>query len=1089
MPTRPLLLFACLLACPAVAEQPPLPIEEPAEPPLVVRESQPLVDLGTSVQRITPDGFRLKFTAAGMIPREGKEPAPIVGDISRVDGRWVAGTASTPGYNQATHALEIVEGTASDSEIRIKLKATIKPDRWVPADKQTRQLTFTIRTQVKPLDAQADADPSKAGQFWTVLPKSGEPGLRIVGQAAIDNSPYAGEASGGAVAGTLSVPIAPARWNMGTLNEAGDAVRFGFDMGKQRGNWNHARLAQLGFDGSRDLSAWDGLRVAIRTDQPRDDAHVALWLREEDGSWYYVKYAASLIDRQNQAVLLWEDFSEAEWVSPSNHMDEDYVLDVSTTAVVGIGVVNSLGVGEVGFELTGIDRVKVDRPQREPAQAAVTGKLLSVQGHDVVPPGIFGGYAPDLPQRLRPGSQRYLYAGSYPRIPEQHHLHIAADDIQDAAKLSEQLRDKDQVSIASLRQALLADKAGKRLVEDIDKGRPLGTDRKALENAGKALTGVLRNRDLFGIEPGTDGWTPDAATLALMEQAEAGSINDTQQMRLNRTLLSVATQNAIAGPPAHGPSEAFYVDCLGERKEPAWLLSSANWEQRLDSLGRSFARNAKANDYVAHFEFWNEPYLNWAERSRVAFNLKFYDVENAGEDKPVRVMYRGKEGNTPGPVIPHFAWRKGKDGKWEVYDTTAFTFWSGRGNGWIYDQMFGVVAKAIKEEDPETRVIAGWGFRWHEDHWAAWDMLYKPTIDRNIQYIDAIHEHHYQGDTTAMNGSYEVLTAYGVTAHDKWLYSYNTETNDLVDAPARGGIDTPAKAANAKNYRRMTYNLRDMLYCVYQSPDKKVARALIHWPATSEGSTICMELLKNLRGRLIETQSPDPDVWVVASVDGTDPQALPPGAVAGKDQQHYTVLVFNNHRQPREVRLHIAAPTGTQFGDALIETVTVDDAFQLHHAQNQERNGTTFDQANHAITVPGRGVWKVTYTLGGRIQPDAAAEVSRHQTFSADILQHAKRGQPLHTTIKLDPAKLASASRAWLRIVVEDVERGEGAVTLNGKAHPLPHAIMGDNNNRIVQIPVEPGDLKADNDVVFTVNGGNFAGYRVAMASLVVERR
>jgi len=36
---------------------------------------------------------------------------------------------------------------------------------------------------------------------------------------------------------------------------------------------------------------------------------------------------------------------------------------------------------------------------------------------------------------------------------------------------------------------------------------------------------------------------------------------------------------------------------------------------------------------------------------------------------------------------------------------------------------------------------------------------------------------------------------------------------------------------------------------------------------------------------------------------------------------------------------------------------------------------------------------------------------------------------------------------------------------------------------------VELTDLKADNDVTFTVNDGNFAGYRVAMASLVLEQR
>jgi len=53
-----------------------------------------------------------------------------------------------------------------------------------------------------------------------------------------------------------------------------------------------------------------------------------------------------------------------------------------------------------------------------------------------------------------------------------------------------------------------------------------------------------------------------------------------------------------------------------------------------------------------------------------------------------------------------------------------------------------------------------------------------------------------------MNGSYEVLAAYGMARHGKWLYSYNTETNDLVDLPARGHVDTAEKAKAASRYKR-----------------------------------------------------------------------------------------------------------------------------------------------------------------------------------------------------------------------------------------------------------------------------------------------
>ena len=48
------------------------------------------------------------------------------------------------------------------------------------------------------------------------------------------------------------------------------------------------------------------------------------------------------------------------------------------------------------------------------------------------------------------------------------------------------------------------------------------------------------------------------------------------------------------------------------------------------------------------------------------------------------------------------------------------------------------MASGIKAVNPGAVCIAGWGFRWHEDHWGAWDMIYKPTIDKNIDLIDGV---------------------------------------------------------------------------------------------------------------------------------------------------------------------------------------------------------------------------------------------------------------------------------------------------------------------------------------------------------------
>jgi len=89
------------------------------------------------------------------------------------------------------------------------------------------------------------------------------------------------------------------------------------DMGTRRVNWNHHRTAYYEFPQPRDLSAFTSLRVAVRTDRPREDASVTVWLAEENGSWYHLEDAVPLVDKANEALLRFDDFVLAEWVAPA----------------------------------------------------------------------------------------------------------------------------------------------------------------------------------------------------------------------------------------------------------------------------------------------------------------------------------------------------------------------------------------------------------------------------------------------------------------------------------------------------------------------------------------------------------------------------------------------------------------------------------------------------------------------------------------------------------------------------------------------------------------------------------------------------
>jgi len=117
----------------------------------------------------------------------------------------------------------------------------------------------------------------------------------------------------------------------------------------------------------------------------------------------------------------------------------------------------------------------------------------------------------------------------------------------------------------------------------------------------------------------------------------------------------------------------------------------------------------------------------------------------------------------------------------------------------------------------------------------------------------------------------------------------------------------------------------------------------------------------------------------------------------------------------------------------------------------------------------------------------AKAQVQRAQYFSKAILQRVGRDKPVTVQVPVDAAQLKSARRAWLRLVVEDISPGEATVALGDQVLPLPRAMTADNNNAIVEVPLPLEKLSANNSLEFRVEKGNFDGWRLDMASIVLE--
>lgn len=1042
MPIRSPLLLALACACP------------------VVPAAEPFIDLEASVQTIAEDHFRASVQLNQVQIPGVERPTNLSLQFSWVHGE--VKSASARGWNRAGHQLDVSGLTVANGRITGTAQITIQPDRWIPKDKQPIPFSVDLDLAISERPAEqgrgmVGGGPAPQAQLWNIA-------------GTWQQGDTSGAASGGG-----HLPPGRDSFDMGTWD---DGLVLDLNLGTKRRNWNNgAAMARYRFSEARDLSQADGITISLTTEQPRTDATVTLWLEEADGGWYYHTGSIPLAANEVTYTARFADFSEAEWIAAGNHMDQDFTLDTDAIASFGVGVSNPLGIGKVSFTVTGLELAEFIEEAQAPASVTIDGRMLSVNGHDVIPGGVFGGFAPDLPLRYRPGSLRQLHtlAGSGATNPVSRSRALREGMITDAAAMVsavfEPANPVQAAVIGALEERWRNGLERRRKKLDQGNERELRNFRRGLAQRMSWIQGRrwLVAQDVLEAA----GHSELAAALAALPEEVSGDQRD-QLVDLNRQLMNAAFPGALEIPAAPVvPPGLFSLDCHGERTQPATFFKQHNWREHLRNSGRQFAENAAAMGYRTHLEFWNEPYLNW-QTQRLNYKNKYFREDLATEGGPVTV--KRPEGQEE-EVVPHYQWRRKGDG-WEVYDPTAFTFWSGQGSGWIYDEMFAEYASAVKETDPKVQVVAGWGFRWNEDHWAAWDLLYKPTIDRGIEWIDGVHEHHYQGDPTATLASYEVLTAYGVTEHGKWLYGYNTETNDLVDAPARGAVETPDDIRQNKTYRVGTYNLRDLIFACAMIPDKARSRSLIHNDDFRAETDMSIGSLVDLRGRLVHATSNDNDVIVAAAIDGTDPDF--PRAQGG---HALVVAVFNDHRDAREVALNFAAPEGTSFISGQVRTPWRE-AGSFAIDMEPKPLEVSGDQFTQTLVIPGRGAWIATIELDG--PPPAETQVSRQQFFSATLLNKIEPGTSLSHPVTIDADSLVAAESAVLRTVIENIDEGEAVLTYGDQTVVLPRTITADNGPQLIEIPLELSALSPDTDLVFSVGDGVHAGYRVDMASVIL---
>jgi hypothetical protein len=793
-----------------------------------------------------------------------------------------------------------------------------------------------------------------------------------------------------------------------------------FDLGTRRRNWTHAKWTVVDLSNYAALANATGVRITVTTANPRRDAGVTLALRESDGTWYSHPWASDLSAETNSAFVRFQNFSPPAYHNPpqGSFKDENDRLDSGAIDKLAIGVVNPLGVGEVSFRVEAVEPVTERREPLETVPVEVTGRLISVNGTDTLPVGIFGAYNLKSVDG-KPRTERYR----------------------------------------------------------------LGMDRRMEYNK-------YSNRTVYG--------------------------NDITPIMIN---------------------------AVGDRTQASAWMDDASWRDKYRKAGLELGAAAKAAGRKVYLEFWNEPYLNWANDNRIHFDPKFYDMTKAEEGGPVHLK-------TTGEVLPHLKWtkdfdappwnwtragrrewRRGRtaDGKWSIseharpyktphykwrqmvnelnppdevadgetyeakgktytaftpwhiYDETQFTYWSGRGMLKPYIEPLEVYATALKEAGGKfVEVIVGWGNRPSEDHWAAFDMLYKPTIDAAVGVIDAYNDHDYGSDPRLMPANYEVVTGYGQAEHGKWLHAYNTETASNADPQAVGEVKVSGDAFKFQWVSRKIAAVLDF------SVGK--CRGLAHfgvgggfWSDSGEG--VAMDLMRNLRGRLVETRDPLSDLYVTSTIDGTDPMAPRPDDLP--DRQELVTLLLNDGPEARTVQLNVRPPEGARFTDGMFRKGVIDWEAGKPSMEEAEVPVNPDSYAAEVRLEPGIP-YVLTLGLDGEIDAGAPASVTRTQTFANAFLQDVTPDAPLTVSIPVENA--SGASRPVLRIVADHIRPGEAEVDINGVTVPLPEVVSPENHSLVVQVPLlDAVPIRESNELVFRITDPAQAGFLLGSASLIVE--
>jgi hypothetical protein len=398
-------------------------------------------------------------------------------------------------------------------------------------------------------------------------------------------------------------------------------------------------------------------------------------------------------------------------------------------------------------------------------------------------------------------------------------------------------------------------------------------------------------------------------------------------------------------------------------------------------------------------------------------------------------------------------------------DPTQYGYLPGRLGAEVWSQIFLAASEAAKAANPHVLLGGPSSPAFGDDDYHLFENYVARVLDACHNRLDFLTEHHYGGDPRKTAAEYEVATAYLDTRHGRRLPIYNTEANDL----------------GASNAGRAAYNILDILTLIQVCPDKAAGRAMHGFGQDylgNEGEEHAYLALAGLRGTIVSASASDPDVVTVA---------------ASPEEGRLVVFAFNN--TPLDRRVELAVPEGftpaaatALLADAPrheLQMRDVDGAFVPVPAEGKTvlRDLAVAAEAGRApaADLPPRSAVRWVLRKDG-YRPTTVRRTEQH--FADAVIATVAPAKPLRAAV-VWRGTIKGAKAAAVRLVTDNLGRGEGVMSVNGHDVPLPHGRDG----LATDLPIDPSWLGTETVLEFrAADPASSNGFAVYAASVLLVR-